>query len=111
MRLSEKITITNEDNMKLMARYPDKHFDLAIVDLEYCIGASKPSDKSGYVSQKNGDKKFVKQPKYKPKDWDDKLSPPEYFTELFRVSKKQIIKGGNYYGLKGGYLVWDKLNG
>lgn len=111
MRISDNIYLSNEDNMSLMARYPDNHFDLAIVDLEFGIGASKPSDKSGFVSQKNGQKKFVRQQKHKHKDWDLKLSPPEYFTELFRVSKHQIIKGGNYYGLDGGYLVWDKLNG
>ena len=39
------------------------------------------------------------------------MSSDEYLKELFRVSKRQIIKGGNYYGLKGGYLVWNKLNG
>lgn len=111
MRISDNIYLSNEDNMSLMARYPDNHFDLAIVDLEFGIGASKPSDKSGFVSQKNGQKKFVRQQKHKHKDWDLKLSPPEYFTELFRVSKHQIIKGGNYYGLNGGYLIWDKLNG
>ncbi|WP_288373983.1 DNA methyltransferase [uncultured Chryseobacterium sp.] len=111
MKITENITITNEDNMLLMARYPDNHFDLAIVDLEYCIGASKPSDKSGFVKQKNGTELFVKQPNYTPKDWDFKKSSPEYFKELFRVSKKQIVKGGNYYGLYGGYLVWNKLNG
>lgn len=44
MKVTDKITITNEDNMELMARYPDNYFDLAIVDLEYGIGASKPSN-------------------------------------------------------------------
>lgn len=111
MKITNKIEITNEDNMQLMARYPDGYFDLAIVDPEYCIGASKPSDKSGYVLQKNGDKKFVKQPNYTPKEWDFQKSDAAYFSELFRVSKKQIVKGGNYYGLEGGYLVWNKLNG
>jgi site-specific DNA-methyltransferase (adenine-specific) len=109
--MSAIINITNEDNMALMARYPDKYFDLAVVDLEYCIGASKPTNKSGYVKQKNGDKLFVKQPDYVAKDWDFKKSSDEYLKELFRVSKKQIVFGGNYYGLEGGYLVWDKLNG
>lgn len=111
MKISDNLIITNEDNLDLMSRYPDNYFDLAIVDLEYCIGASKPSDKSGFVKQKNGAKLFVKQPDYTPKDWDFKKSSPEYFKELFRVSKKQIVKGGNYYGLSGGYLVWNKLNG
>ena len=97
--------------MELMARYPDNYFDLAIVDLEYCIGASKPSIKPNTAVQKNGNKLKIKQPNYIQKDWDFKLSSDCYLKELFRVSKKQIIFGGNYYGLKGGYLVWDKLNG
>ena len=97
--------------MKLMARYPDNYFDLAIVDLEYGIGASKPSIKPNIAIQKNGSKLKIKQSNYIPKDWDFKLSSADYLKELFRVSKKQIIFGGNYYGLIGGYLIWDKLNG
>jgi site-specific DNA-methyltransferase (adenine-specific) len=111
MKITDKITITNEDNITMMSRYPDAYFDLAIVDLEYCIGASKPTLKNKKVKQKNGTFLPIKQTKHIPKDWDFKMSNEEYFKELFRVSKKQIIFGGNYYGLKGGYLVWDKLNG
>jgi site-specific DNA-methyltransferase (adenine-specific) len=97
--------------MDLMREYPDKYFDLAIVDLEYNIGASKPSIKPCIAIQKNGSSLRIKQPNYQPKEWDFKLSSPEYLNELFRVSKNQIIWGGNYYGLSGGYIVWDKLNG
>lgn len=111
MKITDKITLTNECNMELMKRFPDNYFDLAIVDLEYGIGASKPSIKPNTVKQKNGQTLSVKQNNYKHKEWDFKKSSPEYFKELFRVSKKQIIWGGNYYGLEGGYLVWDKLNG
>ena len=70
MKVTDKITITNEDNMDLMARYPDKYFDLAIVDLEYGIGASKPSIKPNTAVQKNGNKLKIKQPNYIPKEWD-----------------------------------------
>jgi site-specific DNA-methyltransferase (adenine-specific) len=111
MKVTDKITVTNEDNMALMARYPDNYFELAIVDLEYGIGASKPSIKPNTAVQKNGNKLHIKQPNYTHKDWDLKLSSAEYLNELFRVSKNQIIFGGNYYGLAGGYLVWNKLNG
>jgi site-specific DNA-methyltransferase (adenine-specific) len=111
MKITDKITITNEDNMELMARYPDNYFDFAIVDIEYGIGASKPSIKPNKVIQTNGKILNIKQPNYKNKDWDLKKSSTKYFKELFRVSKKQIIFGGNYYGLSGGYLIWDKLNG
>lgn len=111
MRIKDNIVITNECNMELMKRYPDKYFDLAIVDLEYCIGASNPSIKPHVIIQKNGQKSNIKPSNYVNKDWDLKLSSQDYLNELFRVSKNQIIFGGNYYGLSGGYLVWNKLNG
>lgn len=107
----EKSYSYNEDCIVGMKRFPDNYFDYAIVDIEYCIGASKPSKKRDHVKQKNGSKLKINQPYYEPSEWDFKLSGPEYFEELFRVSKNQIIFGGNYYGLAGGYLVWDKLNG
>jgi len=109
------LTITNEDNMELMARYPDKHFDLAIVDPPYGIGASMPttSTKKPFVTQKNGSKLRVVNDKHKSKNWDE--SPPsiEYFKELNRVSKNQIIWGVNYYDiyLGPGRIVWNKMNG
>ena len=103
--------VYNMDCIAGMKQYPDKYFDFAICDIEYGIGASKPSKKPNTVVQKNGSVLNVKQSNYEQKDWDFKKSTPEYFEQLFRVSKKQIIFGGNYYGLEGGYLVWDKLNG
>lgn len=99
------------DCITLMKEYPDNYFDLAVVDLEYNIGASKPTIKPNFAVQKNGTKLKIKQPNYTPKNWDFKLSSDDYLIELFRVSKQQIIFGGNYYGLKGGYIIWDKLNG
>ncbi len=112
MNLTDKITITNEDNMELMARYPDKYFDLAIVDPPYGIGADKQSIKPELVKQKNGVYLKVKNSnKYTQKNWDESIPDVEYFKELFRVSKNQIVWGANYFGLKGGYLIWDKLNG
>lgn len=99
------------NNIDFMKGVSDKFFDWAIVDIEYCLGASKPSIKNGTIKQKNGSYLAVKQNSYTHTDWDLKKSPPEYFEQLFRISKNQIIFGGNYYGLEGGYLVWDKLNG
>jgi site-specific DNA-methyltransferase (adenine-specific) len=97
MKLSDKITITNEDNMALMARYPDGYFDLAIVDPPYGIGAS------GKTYGKRKKKHIVK-------DWDSQTPDEIYFLELMRVSKNQIIWGGNYFDLPltNGWLVWDK---
>ena len=95
--------LTNECNMELMARYEDNHFDLAIVDPPYGIGA-------GSKKIINGTSKTVKS-YYKDNDWD--IAPKkEYFIELFRVSKNQIIWGGNYfvehlYNFRC-YIFWDK---
>lgn len=106
------IVLTNEDNMELMKRYPDKYFDLAIVDVPYGIGASKPSIKDNKITQRNGKISTIAQPNYQPKEWDFELCNDTYFQELFRVSKHQIIWGANYYKkLSGGAIVWDKLNG
>jgi len=88
MKWTDKIEVTNEDNMALMARYPDNHFDLAIVDPPYGIGA-------GGEKFKNGTSKTQKK-YYKKNDWDIKPKK-EYFFELKRVSKNQIIWGGNYF--------------
>ena len=86
--------------MQLMARYPDKHFDLAIVDPPYGIGASEMTMGTG----KN--KKY-----HKGKNWDNEIPNDKYFNELFRVSKNQIIWGGNYFNLPliRGWIIWDKL--
>ncbi|KAA2223004.1 DNA methyltransferase [Chryseobacterium sediminis] len=90
MKITKKITITNEDNMELMARYPDGYFDLAIVDPPYGIGI-------------DGQKKYVsKNPKHNrknhdKKNWDSCIPSINYFKELFRVSRNQIVWGGNYF--------------
>ena len=74
--------ITCEDNMELMARYEDNYFNLAIVDPPYGIGLD--GGQIGYS-------------KHKKKDWDRCSPPKEYFDELFRVSKNQIIWGFNHF--------------
>tara|TARA_R100001510_G_scaffold5672_1_gene4513 strand:- start:41 stop:670 length:630 start_codon:yes stop_codon:yes gene_type:complete len=99
------INITNEDNMELMSRYKDNHFDLAIVDPPYGIGIS------GQKKQKKGKKSDRKH--HKEKGWDNEIPSEKYFKELFRISKNQIIWGANYFvkylnkGTKG-WLVWFK---
>jgi site-specific DNA-methyltransferase (adenine-specific) len=103
--------VKNMDCIEYMKQFPDKYFNLAIVDPPYGIGADKPSIKPNYVSQKNGSKLKVQSNKYVHKNWDSNIPNDEYFKELFRVSKNQIIWGGNYFGLTGGYIVWDKING
>jgi site-specific DNA-methyltransferase (adenine-specific) len=96
------IEITNEDNMQLMARYPDKYFDLAIVDPPYGIN----------VNMNMGVRKGEKT-KHKSKKWDNQSPNQEYFNELYRITKNQIIWGANNYSnlLKPSseWVYWDKL--
>lgn len=98
------IEITNEDNMELMARYPDNHFDLAIVDPPYGIDA----DKKNSTNKKQSKKSASKSKDYGNQDWDSAIPEQDYFDEVCRVSKKQIIWGANYFGLSGGMIYWHK---
>jgi site-specific DNA-methyltransferase (adenine-specific) len=93
----------NEDCMAGMARYSDKYFDLAIVDPPYGIGAPKAN--IGARRHKNAS--------CDGKDWDSAIPTCEYFDELRRVSKEQIIWGSNYFNSffgNRGAIVWDKVN-
>jgi site-specific DNA-methyltransferase (adenine-specific) len=95
--------ITNEDNMELMSRYPDNYFDLAIVDPPYGVQ---------YARGKNGYGNTTKNlPKLTDVDWDKSTPTVEYWQELFRVSKNQIVWGGNYFALPVSkcWIVWDKI--
>jgi site-specific DNA-methyltransferase (adenine-specific) len=98
------LTITNECNMELMARYPDNYFDLAIVDPPYGLG-NRLSDGGGKL--KNTPMATL----YREKDWDI-LPTAEYWDELFRVSKNQVVFGANYFleflPNTRGFVCWDK---
>ena len=90
-------TAYNEDCMDVMGRYPDNYFTLAVTDPPYGIGRN---------SMTMGNSIFNKD----KKEWDNSIPDKEYFTELFRVSKNQIIWGGNYFPLPCSqyFAVWDK---
>ena len=83
------------DCMDYLPQFPDKYFELAIVDPPYGINIQK----SGRLKKYNTSE-----------IWDDKPPDKEYFNELFRVSKNQVIWGGNYFGLPATkcFLIWDK---
>lgn len=100
------------DCMQGMKEFPDKYFDLAIVDPPYGRKEHGGRNRSGYVRQKNGSKIFVKDGQYENRKWDNEPPSEDYFNELMRVSKNQIIFGYNYfdYPLIGGCIVWDKCN-
>lgn len=99
-------TTFNEDCIAGMKRYPDKWFDLAVVDPPYGIGIAK---RNGSIGQKRGQGKITK---YNSHDWDSAIPNKDYFNQLFRVSKNQIIWGGNYFVRHippaMGWIVWDK---
>jgi site-specific DNA-methyltransferase (adenine-specific) len=106
MKVTDKIEITNEDNMLLMARYPDNYFDLAICDPPY--GLDLANMNMGLGKNKKASK--VKNRKWSKKNWDNEVPTKYYFNELFRVSKNQIIWGGNYFdlGICNKFIIWDK---
>jgi site-specific DNA-methyltransferase (adenine-specific) len=104
--------------MELMARYPDNYFDLAIVDPPYGIGESS-KNRNGITKLKdkrNGRISYVKTDN-EIKDWDNNPPPLEYFIELKRVSKNQIIFGANHFienipnANSSSWFIWDKCNG
>lgn len=105
--------ITNECNMKLMSRYEDNYFDLAIVDGPYGIGEDGGKSVRTSPSRPNS---YNRKPKYEPKGWDNKPPDKDYFIELLRVAKNVIIFGANHFienipnANSSCWIVWDKKN-
>ena len=95
------ITLYNADCMEIMKGFADNQFSLAIIDPPYGIGAENHAGK-----KENGWTQWEK------KGWDSKTPDKTYFNELFRVSKNQIIWGGNYMTdslyPSMGWVIWDK---
>lgn len=98
---TDRLDLHLMDCMELMRGYPDKHFELAIVDPPYGIGDKFKGGKSGKMQFNE----IVE------KGW-DVVPSPEYWKELFRVSQNQIVWGGNYFPLPPSrcFIVWDKQN-
>jgi len=100
--------VFNRDCMEAMKEFPDKFFELAIVDPPYGIGLKGENPIKNPSDKKNHKHKI-------DVDWDSAIPNPEYFHELRRVSKNQIIWGGNHFLDHLGYckapIIWDKENG
>lgn len=102
-----KIELHNVDCLPFMKQCEDKQFDLAIVDPPYGIGMD------GTVGIGIGKKKgFTKKKQYQQKNWDKAVPSQEYFDELFRISKNQIVWGANYFTKQlpviKNYIFWHK---
>lgn len=103
-----KLDLFNEDCMQVMARYPDKYFDLAIVDPPYGLGEARIGKASRNRFSCN---------EYADKSWDNEKPSLQYFEELKRVSKNQVIWGANHFisavpsADSSCWVVWDKENG
>lgn len=99
-RINPVSELYNMDCVEGMKHYPDKYFDLAIVDPPYGIDIDKDKKNNFVIT------------KHKSKGWDKNTPNYEYFIELWRVSKNRIIWGGNYFELPPTkcYVVWDKVN-
>jgi site-specific DNA-methyltransferase (adenine-specific) len=94
----DKTRVFNADCLPAMKEYPDNYFDLAIVDPPFGIGAGKEKPHNGWAD-------------HGIKEWDNEQPSPDYFTELFRVSKNTIIWGANHFGNMPPspcWIVWDK---
>lgn len=85
MKWTDKITVTCEDNMELMARYPDNYFDLAIVDPPYGINAEQGTNRASREQFKD-----------KVYGWDNSAPDESYYKELMRVSVNQILNRINH---------------
>lgn len=102
------IDFFNEDCLQGMKRYPDNYFDLAIVDPIY--GDVTPG---GYMTNLDSTMKLARPINYHLAIWDQEKTGKDYFNELFRVSKNQIVWGGNYFIEEINknsqcWVVWDK---
>jgi len=102
LKVTDKIQITNEDNMDLMSRYEDNYFDLAIVDPPYGIKRFKKGfGTTRFKTDKRNAEKGI--------EWDNKPTK-EYWDELFRVSKNQIVWGANNFVMPPSeyFCIWNK---
>jgi site-specific DNA-methyltransferase (adenine-specific) len=92
-------------SLEAMREMKDNQYDLAIVDPPY--GIKRSGQKLSICKNPNHNRKY-----FEDKGWDNEIPPPEYFEHLFRVSKEQIIWGGNYFAKylypSKGWIVWDK---
>ena len=98
------IELHNIDCMNYLKTLEDNAFELAIVDPPYGIDA----DKKNSVKKMQSKNSASLSKDYGDKNWDSTIPKDDYFNELRRVSRRQVVWGANYFGLKGGMLYWHK---
>ena len=100
--------VYNEDCVEGLKRFSDKYFDVAIVDPPYGLNIGKTTNTQGKNRRKRTTDKYIK------KDWDNETPTAEYWYELKRVSKNQIVFGANYFveylNKSKGWFFWNKKN-
>tara|TARA_R110000823_G_scaffold314998_1_gene445255 strand:- start:3 stop:644 length:642 start_codon:yes stop_codon:yes gene_type:complete len=98
--------VFNEDCLETMKRMEDNSIDLVLTDPPYGINLAKMN--MGIGNTPKASKKENR--KWEAKDWDNETPSQEIFDEIFRISKNQIIWGGNYFNLPPFkyYILWDK---
>jgi site-specific DNA-methyltransferase (adenine-specific) len=120
MKITDKINLHHTDCMDFMRDIPDGYYELALIDPPYGIGEDGAKNHSrGKPVTINGSKSkaVCKSQKFTSKNWDKSPAQKEYFDELFRVSKNQIIWGANHfienlpYQNSSCWIVWNKENG
>ena len=99
------IQLIHGDSLQALKGYGDNHFDVAIVDPPYGIGRSGQTET--FTKDANHKRKY-----FADKGWDKQIPPAEYWNQLFRVSKNQIVFGANYFTKylppSKGWIVWHK---
>ena len=104
--------VFNMDCIEFMKQVPDNFFHLAIVDPPYGLKIAKNGK---LKANSKFDRGFKKDVDYGAKNWDNNIPTEDYWRELFRVSKNQIVWGANYFTdylpVNGCWLFWDKING
>ena len=108
MQVRSTINLNLGDSLEAMKLMPDNAYDLAIVDPPYGLGSKLAHDGNG----QNAQSKFSDD--FKAKSWDNQIPSDLYFKELLRVSKRQIVWGGNYFPFLWkkhcrGLITWDKM--
>jgi site-specific DNA-methyltransferase (adenine-specific) len=104
------ISLIHGDSLQALKSYGDNYFDLAIVDPPYGINGGVDNRNAIETKSGNNLRRFARKGGM---EWDRNIPPKEYFDELMRVSKNQIIWGGNYFldylGATRCLICWDKM--